>query len=519
METLDGGGRPAALAGMAASMASLQSPRLETFVRHTGDISEEDPLDLAFAQRKQLNFQELLFFEARGIGMEAWTRLKGPAEEPQSDTFKEEYSEAVSTPGEVRGNTVGVLYTADQVHNASFIYDERRSTEVLLTLDGRKSIPTYADGLATTAAVERIARAASDLAESPILFLQAPVSPQSEAREQFRLDGSGDRPRFSQRLAIRAAIGLEDRASTARMAFLDNLFKFASDSGMGLQVSDRRFGKVRGEWWTVCTANRGRYAAYTEAFIPDFGRLRAMRGPGSLAEKVEVVQLVSAVGPARIGSTLAVVAELAARNIGLIGASIAALQETAFINLILAASPVAREVQFDAKAETLADGISEVAKTCSLPIRHSGVERESQLTKALDYQFLRTGALLLSTSVDPQDSYALWLAWETAGTTLAYDPTAEVCAFMRTSIEVQRCIPSYKRIRMLPSGRIRGRAKLAVSFVLDFSLAEASTVLSDLSEKAELHIRLGREGKGLPQCALRIGWRERWLGGWSSDPL
>src|SRR5690348_13596138 len=120
--------------------------------------------------------------------------------------------------------------------------------------------------------------------------------------------------------------GFED--PDKRHHVIGEIAALAAELGMGLQLSDRRFGKVRGEWWTVLSMDAERYEQRKQELFP------------WAADGVpDAVRLLTFVGPARVGSTAAIVSDQAARNVGILAVSEATLQQLAFINLVVPMAP------------------------------------------------------------------------------------------------------------------------------------------------------------------------------------
>ena len=87
--------------------------------------------------------------------------------------------------------------------------------------------------------------------------VQSPVSPFRNTPRRYRGDGSGEAPRTANTLALRVVLG--ESTPGQRMDTFTTLTETADRLGFGLDVMDRRLGRVKGQWWTVVRSDPHRY--------------------------------------------------------------------------------------------------------------------------------------------------------------------------------------------------------------------------------------------------------------------
>jgi predicted amino acid-binding ACT domain protein len=287
------------------------------------------------------------------------------------------------------------------------------------------------------------------------------------------------------------------------------LAELATENGFGLQVADRRFGRVRGEWWSVLPQDRKRFAARKAELF------------GWAPDVVPAaVQLLTFVGPARPGSSAAIASDLLSRNVGLLAVSESSMQEIAFINMVVPLAPARiGRARLSSATLAIADGLGQTASECGLT-RRQAVRGKSRITDsaAADYRVLRTGPMRppIKESVAAVD-HPLWLSWgiPLAGTLRRIDVAELVVTQLREATDrVAGARIDYYRARTLPDGHVIGRAKIAVSLVDDVPEAEIPRLLSELCPWAQRESVARLQGVDLPLGAirLRLAWRERWLG-------
>jgi predicted amino acid-binding ACT domain protein len=287
------------------------------------------------------------------------------------------------------------------------------------------------------------------------------------------------------------------------------LAELATVNGFGLQVADRRFGRVRGEWWSVLPQDRDRYEARKAEL---FGWAPDVRP--------SAVQLLTFVGPARLGSSAAIASDLLSRNVGLLAVSESSMQEIAFINMVVPLAPARiGRARLSSATLPIADGLGQTASECGLT-RRQAVRGKSRITDsaATDYRILRTGPMRppIKETLATVD-HPLWLSWGVPlSEGLRHTDVAElVVAQLREATDrVAIARIDYYRARVLPDGHVIGRAKIAVSLVDGVREADIPGLLSELCPWAQREAIARLLGDDLPLTAirLRLAWRERWLG-------
>jgi hypothetical protein len=404
----------------------------------------------------------------------------------------------------------GLAEPGSVVINPDFLYDTDHSVEVLLTLDHDPWRPTYTDSLMITLAYQGLtaAAAAGGAGGAPVLFLQSPVAPFRDPGRQFRVDGSGEAPRHANGMALRMIVGLEQDNHGKRIALMCALAELARENGFGLQVADRRFGRVRGEWWSVLPPDGKRYLARKADL---FGW-----APDAVPS---AVQLLTFVGPARLGSSAAIASDLLSRNVGMLAVSESSMQEIAFINMVVPLAPARiGRARLSSTTLTIADGLGQTASECGLT-RRQAVRAKSRVTDsaATDYRVLRTGPMRppIKEWVSTVD-HPLWLSWGLPLVGRKLPDVAELVAtLLRTATDrVSTARLDYYRARVLPNGNVTGRAKIAVSLVDDVDPENIPELLSELCPWAqrEAVAHLMADDVALGAIRLRLAWRERWLG-------
>ncbi|TDP92132.1 hypothetical protein [Labedaea rhizosphaerae] len=483
-----------ALAAAAARVATAGSPAVSFTVTHFGSGAGSTAIAPP-GEEHGIATETLSFYLADlGFRLHTWpSRL--PTLPPGGATVRR-----VRTPED---NTR--IYSGTVAINLDFLYDTARGSEILLTISHDRWRADYRDTLMLARAYQAMT-AATHAAGVPVLFLQSPVSSFRDAPRRYRHDGSGEAPRTANALAVRMLAGFED--PDKRHHVIGEIAELAAELGMGLQLSDRRFGKVRGEWWTVLSMDAERYEqrkrelfSWAADGVPD------------------TVRLLTFVGPARVGSTAAIVSDLAARNVGILAVSEASLQQLAFINLVVPMAPARRH-----RSSSSEDGVCPVDVGLGLVARDCGLTPRQQVhdqhrrpgdEEAAGYQVLVTGPIPLAEDVEPVHR-PLWLSWEVP--TEAGDVPEATMRLLGSDDRVVSVRLDYLRVRALPGGRQRGRAKIAVALAEHLDKPEDRTqvppALSLLCPWAQREVAARLVATHVPSRAISIqlAWRERWIG-------
>lgn len=498
-----------ALAAVAARAASAGSPAVLFNVSHfgvgNGSVAPLPSTDIAPPTEQDHVATETLAFHPAAAGFQVHTWAP---ETPHKPVGGVSISRIAVGPQVDERNLACHLYGGSVVINPNFLYDPAHSTEILLTLGYETWQPDYADSLMIARVYQGVAAAAANGDGVPILFLQSPVAPFRDPPGRFREDGSGEAPRVANGMAMRVLIGLDEGHPQKRIALLGKISDLAQGYGLGLQIADRRFGRVRGEWWSVLAPDADRYAAAK-------AELFGWAPPGV----PESVQLLTFVGPARVGSSAAIAADLMARNIGVLAVSAATLQEIAFINVMTPIAPARlTDMPTSGTCLPIVEGLGQVASDCGLT-RRQGVRVRSRIgeTAATDYQVLSTGPV--SPRIAASAEHPLWLSWIIP---LEHD-AAKRPPDVAQLVLAQLCEAAdrvaggridYYRVRVLADGRVRGRAKVSVSLTEGIVRTHIPALLSELCAWAQREVvaTLVRDHVPLRTIRLRLAWRERWLG-------
>jgi hypothetical protein len=504
--TVHSGGRHPALAAVAARVASSGTPAVLFDITHDDPETGQPPADVVPPTTRDRPATETLAFHVAGVGFQVHTWTPDTPSKQQDGVAEGRiavHQPETSGPGPTRGTFAGSV-----VINPDFLYDVEHGVEVLMTLDQDPWLPTYADSLMITLAYQGMTAAAAADDGAPVLFLQSPVAPFRDPGRQFRVDGSGEAPRVANGMALRMLVGLEHGNRGQRIALMCALATLATEHGFGLQVADRRFGRVRGEWWSVLPPDGERYAAKRAEL---FGW-----APDGLPT---TVQLLTFVGPARLGSSAAIAADLLSRNVGILALSEASMQEIGFINMVVPLAPARiGRARLSSTTLSIADGLGQTASECGLT-RRQAVRARSRIpgSAAADYRVLRTGPMRprIKEAVATSD-HPVWLSWGVPLGARRLPDVAElvVAQLRRAADRVADATIDYYRARVLPDGRVTGRAKISVSLVDPPKDTEIPKLLSELCPWAQREAVASLLGDDLPLSAirLRLAWRERWLG-------
>jgi hypothetical protein len=501
-----------ALAAVAARAASAGSAAVMFNVTHFGAGNGSTPpaplIDFVPPTEMEHVATETLAFHPAAAGFQVHTWAPDSPHKPVAGVSINRIS--VSPRIDERG-AYRHLYCGSVVINPNFLYDSAHSTEILITIGYDPWRPDYADSLMITRIFHGMTLAAATDGGVPVLFMQSPVAPFRDPSPKFREDGSGEAPRVANGMALRMLVGLDDANPLKRIAFLRTLTELAQSYGLGLQIADARFGRVRGEWWSVVAPNQGKYNQRKEELF------------GWAPQGVpRAVQLVTFVGPARVGSSAAIAADFLARNVGMVALSAATLQEIAFINLMVPIAPARlTDTAPSGTCLPITEGIGQLASDCGLT-RRQGVRARTQISvsSATDYQVLSTGPVTPAITVAADAvEHPLWLSWAVPLESDAAKRPPDVAALVMAQLceagdRVAGARIDYYRVRVLADGRVKGRAKISVALLEEPAKSRIPTLLSELCPWAQREViaTLVRDHIPLRAIQLRLAWRERWLG-------
>ncbi len=115
--------------------------------------------------------------------------------------------------------------------------------------------------------------------------------------------------------------------------------------------------------------------------------------------------------------------------------------------------------------------------------------------------------------------HPLWLSWVVPLESDAAKRPPDVAALVLDQLceaadRVSGARIDYYRVRVLPDGRLRGRAKISVTLAGNVARTGVPAILSDLCPWAQREVvaTLVRDQVPLRAIRLRLAWRERWLG-------
>jgi hypothetical protein len=434
--------------------------------------------------------------------------------------------------------------------NPRFLYEDLRVSEFLFTFDPAGGAVT--DWGYSALLMDLTAGVASAAAhgQAPIIYMQAPVAPFVAPGSRRRADGSRDRVRESCSLSLRVSLGFDITRPERRLSVQSRLADYAVRAGLGLEMRDRRPGMVRGDWLRLIRREPERLA-----------RTKVSLAGERAEEPVRVIRPVTIVGPGRVGSSAACAAILNAAGAGLHGVSITTVQDIGIMNLFLAQNEAAPTDTHDRTSgrisvedyQSLNDALDALADeahrgapaTCAAEsIELDGAAADHVLVAARR-RVLREPAAdhgqprpaLGGGAVVPRSAsgrWAVWATWNVPGELLSVHLILETIRIaIEESLElvhwnddVDGPRVDYSRARVIPSGRLRGRAKLSIPIFAPPPPTSIEDYLDDVCSHAEglcrellvEHLKeIGSDLTGRPTVAaalgdIRVGWRERWLG-------
>ncbi len=445
---------------------------------------------------------ETMTFHAAGAGFQLYTWIpeaRGPA------------AGDLPTAHPLDGDTAGAreLYSGSVMIKPSFPRRAAQSTEILVSLGHDPWSPGYGDSLMLVRACRDLTSAAARHA-LPVLFLQSPVSPFRNTPRKFRADGSGEAPRVPNALALRMVLGAGTPAQ--RLDTFIEITDIARLNGFGLDVTDQRLGRVKGQWWTVLRAEPPTYQQRKREL---FGWAPTERPPS--------VMMCTVVGPGRLGGAAAIAEDLTARNVGVAAVSAASLNGITFVNLVIPVAPPRHVASTPVSlVSPISTGLGLVATNCGLTKRDAVRTRSRIATSsAADCTLLMSGPFPSPLPACPcETDRPLWTSW-----TLPVDAFADqkqppdlaelvLRQLIREPVLVAEARLDYQRTRISPDGRLTARAKITISLPSSIGQMRLPRMLTDLCERVRRETITTLVQQGIPVRGIEftLDWRERWVG-------
>ena len=493
------------LARIAAEAAGVRSSSVRFTVTHGPAVTQFNPVYEAISapgpdkEDPEDWPTDFCLFSAAGLSMSATT-----------------WPSAMSTwsgrvqigDAEPTGRPNTYAYSGLSVPNPGFLSESTHRMDVLITVGNSLWSPTYRDCLMVALLIERLSSLAVECASAPLMHVHTPAAPSLELHASARGDGSNERLRDAIGPCMRLSIGLDPNNAAARLDLETRLAALAEEYGFGLKLDDRRFNRVRGEWFTIRGFDRERYRQTRNRLFPN-----VPTQPAKSAVSVSVI------GPSRIGTTAAVVGALGARGIGVLAASISSMQKTTFINLILPVASSAGTKVFPWSGDwhealpmldvCATNRYAAVEETDDGPVADWKVAASAPIRCSYPQTSQRTGA-----SASGRVPYPVWMWWQLPPGAI---DTPLLLAKVQANLapHTRRCEVAYAQSRLVRGDVVRGRAKLIVLLSQDHrDHAAVQRLLTDATERAQERTReqllvLGRIDGG--RARLRLSPRERWL--------
>lgn len=409
----------------------------------------------------------------------------------------------------------GVEFVGGGNPNPSFLYEGTEAIDLLVVLDPERVSVTRVDGLL----LADVLRAVSDIIvrqRAPILSLISPVQlPRVSNSSNDENDPRRERWRRPSGFGIRFSVGLRRSAGGRRLELLDDLRRYCAERGLGLWLGDRRPGFRSGNWFRILPHSRPEFREFAEGFQT------------ANHAAIGLLLPVTAIGPARVGTTRAIVTALATAGVPIVGVTATALQDTAFIHLQVAL-PVGGPEIASARDETRVRGIVDVlAYVQRLAGRGSPAARELGATGSVvpDYIGLVGGAVAPRFSSSKSER-VLWAAWEVpAAASAGSSSTVALLESLDDALAGSGMVPGappsveYLTVRRSARDRLRCRCKLSVDSHRIYGVSEGDhrRAVQEFCQDAEQRLRerlLAADPSGTSDAS--VGWRESWLGRWSS---
>jgi hypothetical protein len=499
----------AALTAVAAQATSAGGSAVQFNVVHTCELAPGDPPPgpggISPPTTPDTFASETMTFQAAGAGFRLYAWIP---EAPSSAAGGPPAALPADRPIPEKGATQQV-FTGSVLIKPSFSRKATQTTEVLVSLGHDPWSPSYRDSLMLVRACRDLTSAAARH-HLPVLFLQSPVSPFRNTPRKFRSDGSGEAPRVPNALAVRMVLGAGTPAQ--RLDTFIELTNIAQQNGFGLDVTDQRLGRVKGQWWTVLRADP-----------PTYERRKHDLFGWAPTETPPSVLLCTVVGPGRLGGAAAIAEDLIARNVGVAAISATPLHGITFMNLVIPVAPVRHVLSSPVGlVAPISNGLGLVATECGLTKRDAVRTRSRISTSpAADCTLLTSGPFPSPLPLcAPETDRPLWTTW-----TLPVDAFADqklqpdlaeliLTLLARESRYITEARIDYHRTRISPDRRLTARAKITVSLPASIEQMRLPATLTEVCERVRREVLTTLVQQGIPVrgVELALDWRERWVG-------
>jgi hypothetical protein len=486
-------------------------------VHHLADLPGAYRNVLAAEEKHQ--FVETLTSAAHGAALIIETYVERDAVELRTRLDGELGAEVVKDPHGDRKVFTGVAQP-----NPSFLFEGTTVLECLVSVAPQVPLSRgyrRHDGVSVYRLMGEIARLAADVAESPILSLQAPAlvpappggTPTSDYETWPR----------SSAMAVRFSIATGELPAERRFAYVQTLEAYCRERGLGLWVSDQRPSHRAGNWFQILEHDAGRATKTAEGVV----------GADDALERVLPLTLV---GPARIGSTLATLNLFGPREPAVLASSITVLDDLAFIHLQIGLTPDDPTALLDDHSDTGPHPVPTLDRLGRI-LSAYGIQTHAYPLPDVLAGYTPLHGPVIEIEQSPPAARPIWLAWEVdsaqgglrdmiLGLSEALDQLVDSVGPESTDGAGPRGRAHYPNIEYLISrdlgvGSVRAKGKLQVPDALLERLplpgaagqpaswgGRGVAVARSLEDSWLTLLR----NVGVAPRELRVAWRERWLG-------
>jgi hypothetical protein len=423
------------------------------------------------------------------------------------------------------------VFRGTALPNPTFLFESAQTYEGIVSVAPSPTSIKFYQAIAVRDLIHEISRLAAEVAQAPLLFMQAPAQlPPTSYTGQDVMSTELRATRRSSSLAVRFAVALPQPSASLRFRLTDILSQYCSEKKFGLWLADTRIGYRSGNWFQICQ--------YPED-LPR--RERRDRAESRDSRAVEIILPVTFVGPARVGSTHTLVSFISQfDNVGIVSCSVTTFNDLLFIHVDLVLKGMRRPDR-----ARLNDDLSSVASWPADPSQalmsiYGRLNRENAeasddiragvLKHCGDYQTM-VGPVIGCTMPERRKRLAVWLSWQMVGTDdevaiplvelLGCFPDVGLVADeVDTNVRGGRVVNlEYFIVRDVGNSVFRARGKLSISeadiLELFGSRIEDAAVRLCMTLEDAWKASLRRRGvRGVSE--LTVTWHEWWLGHWAS---